>query len=81
MTGDVLARLLATCRTNSLRDTRDRAILMVAYASGCRRRSEIANLRIEQHAVETNIPVGDGPSLPSLSMRLGRSNTSGVDND
>ncbi len=81
VTGDVLARLLATCRTNSLRDTRDRAILMVAFASGGRRRSEIANLRIEQLAVETPIPVGDGPSLPSLSIRLGRTKTSGVDND
>ena len=54
---------------------------MVAFASGGRRRSEIANLRIEQLAVETPIPVGDGPSLPSLSIRLGRTKTSGVDND
>ncbi|TBY93519.1 integrase, partial [Rhizobium leguminosarum bv. viciae] len=33
VTGDVLARLLATCATDSLRDLRDRAILMVAFAS------------------------------------------------
>lgn len=34
MTGDVLARLLATCASDSLRDLRDRAMLMVAFASG-----------------------------------------------
>ena len=34
ITGDVLAKLLATCATDSLRDLRDRAILMVAFASG-----------------------------------------------
>lgn len=32
VTGDVLATLLATCATDSLRDVRDRAILMVAFA-------------------------------------------------
>ncbi len=32
VTGDVLAKLLATCTTGSLRDLRDRAILMVAFA-------------------------------------------------
>ncbi len=42
VTGDVLAKLLATCATESLRDLRDRAILMVAFSSGGRRRSEIA---------------------------------------
>lgn len=34
VTSDVLAKLLATCATESLRDVRDRAILMVAFASG-----------------------------------------------
>ncbi len=48
VTGDVLAKLLATCESDSLRDLRDKAILMVAFASGGRRRSEIAGLRIEQ---------------------------------
>ncbi len=37
VTSDVLAKLLATCATESLRDLRDRAILMVAFASGGRR--------------------------------------------
>ena len=55
VTGDVLAKLLATCSTDSLRDIRDRAILMVAFASGGRRRSEIAGLRRDQLIVEPPI--------------------------
>ncbi|MCF6371241.1 site-specific integrase [Rhizobium halophilum] len=81
VTGDVLAKLLGTCRTDSLRDVRDRAILMVAFASGGRRRSEIAGLRTEQLTVEPPIPVEGGPPLPSLSIHLGRTKTSGADSD
>jgi integrase len=77
VTGDVLSQLLATCDTHSLRDIRDRAILMVAFASGGRRRSEIAGLRKEQLTVEPPIPVEGGPPLPSLSIHLGRTKTSG----
>jgi integrase len=76
VTGDVLARLLATCATDSLRDLRDRAILMVAFASGGRRRSEIAGLRREQLTVEPPIEMPDGPPLPSLAIHLGRTKTS-----
>ncbi|MBB3660013.1 hypothetical protein FHX15_005282 [Rhizobium sp. BK650] len=61
VTGDVLTKLLATCATDSLRDLRDRAILMVAFASGGRRRSEIAALRVEQLIVEAPI---EWPSPP-----------------
>ena len=41
LTGDELTRLLATC-DNSLRGLRDRALLLFAWASGGRRRSEVA---------------------------------------
>ncbi|EHH02583.1 integrase IntA [Agrobacterium tumefaciens CCNWGS0286] len=75
VTGDVLAKLLATCESESLRDLRDRAILMVAFASGGRRRSEIAGLRHEQLTVEPPIEVPDGPPLPSLALHLGRTKT------
>jgi len=34
VTGDELPKLLSTCVRNSLRDRRDRAVLMVAFASG-----------------------------------------------
>ena len=81
ITGDVLSRLLAVCNTDSLRDIRDRAILMVAFASGGRRRSEIAGLRREQLTAEPPIQVEGGPPLPSMSIHLGRTKTSGSDQD
>jgi integrase len=81
VTGDVLSKLIGTCRTDSLRDIRDKAILMVAFASGGRRRSEVAGLRKEQFSIEPPIPVEGSPPLPSLSIHLGRTKTSGADND
>ncbi|MGR9237108.1 site-specific integrase (plasmid) [Rhizobium leguminosarum] len=81
VTGDVLSKLLATCATDSLRDLRDRAMLMVAFASGGRRRSEIAGLRCEQLTVEPPIEVPDGPPLPSLAIHLGRTKTTSGEQD
>lgn len=46
ITRDILEQLLTTCR-GSRRDCRDRAILMLGWASGGRRRSEITGLRRE----------------------------------
>lgn len=81
VTGDVLAKMLATCATGSLRDIRDRAILMVAFASGGRRRSEIAGLRLEQITVEPPIETEGSAPLPSRAIHLGRTKTSGADLD
>ncbi len=81
VTGNVLSKMLATCSTCSLRDIRDRAILMVAFASGGRRRSEIAGLRIDQLSVEQPIEAENGPPLPSRAIHLGRTKTSGVDHE
>nr|WP_236766988.1 site-specific integrase [Agrobacterium tumefaciens] len=81
VTGDVLAKLLATCATDSLRDLRDRAILMVAFASGGRRRSEVAGLRREQLTVEPPIPVEGESPLPSLAIHLGRTKTTSGEQD
>jgi integrase len=81
VTGDVLAKLLATCGDYSLRDLRDRAILMVAFASGGRRRSEIAGLRKEQLTIEAPVKENDGKPLPSMAIHLGRTKTSGADQD
>ncbi|WP_085026316.1 site-specific integrase [Ensifer aridi] len=81
VTGDVLAKLLATCGNNSLRDLRDRAILMVAFASGGRRRSEVAGLRKEQLTMEAPVEGEDGSALPSMAIHLGRTKTSGADQD
>ncbi|PNQ25800.1 integrase [Rhizobium sp. YIC5082] len=81
VTGDILQKLLATCADNNLRDVRDRAILMVAFASGGRRRSEIASLRVEQLTVEAPIEVPDSPPLPSLAIHLGRTKTATGEQD
>ena len=48
VTRDVLDRLLATCSGSKAIDLRDRAILLVAFAAGGRRRSEVATLRHSQ---------------------------------
>ncbi len=81
VTGDVLAKLLATCNGDSLRDIRDLAILMVAFASGGRRRSEVAGLRKEQLTVEPPVKGDDDIPLPSLSIHLGRTKNSGAGRD
>ncbi|MGV1988692.1 site-specific integrase [Agrobacterium sp. 22-221-1] len=81
VTGDVLTKLLATCASDSLRDVRDRAILMVAFASGGRRRSEIAGLRLEQLTVESPIETETGPLLLSLAIHLGRTKTTTGEQD
>jgi len=41
--GDILGKLLAICSSGNLTALRDRTILMLAFASGGRRRSELAN--------------------------------------
>ncbi|NSX94070.1 site-specific integrase [Agrobacterium tumefaciens] len=81
VTSDVLAKLLATCASENLRDLRDRAILMVAFASGGRRRSEMSGLRVEQLVVEAPVEVADGPPLPSLAIHLGRTKTTSGEED
>ncbi|MBB3660018.1 integrase [Rhizobium sp. BK650] len=81
VTGDVLAKLLATCGGDSLRDIRDRAILMLAVASGGRRRSEVAGLRRDQLAIEPPVTGEDDIPLPSLSIHLGRTKNSGASQD
>lgn len=46
ITADIMNKLLASCG-DDLRGVRDRALLLVAYAGGGRRRSEVARLRVE----------------------------------
>jgi integrase len=81
ITGDILTKLLASCSDKNLADIRDRAILMVAFASGGRRRSEIAGLRTEQLIKQTPVTDEDSSRLPSLSIHLGRTKTSGIEQD
>jgi integrase len=85
VTRDVFDRLAATCRSDRLVDIRDLAILMVAFGSGGRRRSEVAVLRIEQ--IRDEPPVLSDPAdlasppLPCLSIQLGRTKTASADDD
>jgi integrase len=51
---------------------------MVAFASGGRRRGEIARLRCEQLSTE---PRSKSPPLPSLAIHLGRTKTSTGEQD
>jgi integrase len=83
VTREVLDRLLTTCVLNRLVDRRDRALLLTAFASGGRRRSELASLRVEQ--IETLPPVPANPrdpesiKLPCLAIRLGRTKRGNAD--
>lgn len=83
VTGDILARLLSACAGDRLVDHRDRALLLLGFASGGRRRSEIAGLRVEDLAEEEPVPVDpavpDSPRLPCLSIHLGRTKTTTVE--
>lgn len=81
ITGDILGKLLATCSGEDLTAMRDRAILMVAFASGGRRRSEVASLRVEQLVKQAPVTDENGSPLPSLGIYLGRTKTSGADHD
>ena len=83
VTRDVLDRLLATCRSDRLADTRDLAILLLAFASGGRRRSEVARLRVEQLSDEPPVPLDPQDprslTLPCVAIQLGRTKTGHAD--
>ncbi|MBM7046264.1 site-specific integrase [Rhizobium lusitanum] len=85
VTGDILAKLLATCAGNRLVDIRDRALLLTAFASGGRRRSEVAALRVEdlidEESVHTDPANPNSPPLPCLTISFGRTKTTTADDD
>jgi integrase len=85
VTGDILAKLLAACDGDRLVDLRDRALLLMAFASGGRRRSEVAGLRLEDLSDEDPVRTDPGdpasPLLPYLTIRLGRTKTATADDD
>lgn len=85
VTADILADLLKTCAGDRLVDVRDRALLLMAFASGGRRRSEVSSLRIEQLIEEDPAPADprapDGPKLPCTTIQLGRTKTTEADTD
>lgn len=79
VTGDILIKLLATCAGDRLVDSRDRALLLLAFASGGRRRSEVAALRTEDLVDEEPVHADPrntaSPLLPCLTINLGRTKT------
>ncbi len=90
ITADFLELLLGTCDGSevsapSLADLRDKALLLTGFASGGRRRSELAGLRLGQITWEDPLPADpDDPAgalLPTASLRLGRTKTEGSSDD
>jgi integrase len=85
VTRDILDRLIATCQSDRLADTRDLAILLLAFASGGRRRSEVARLRLEQLTVEADVLLDpddpNSPRMPCMAIALGRTKTAQADDD
>lgn len=86
VTADVVEKLLATCPSDHrLAHRRDRALLLIAFASGGRRRSEVARLRVDDVVREAPIPLDpinpDSPLVPKLSIRLGRTKTTAAEDD
>jgi len=85
VTADIMTVLLKACAGERLADVRDRALLLTAFASGGRRRSEISALRVDQLVEEDSVPADpnnpDGEKLPCLSIRLGRTKTTEADSN
>ncbi len=83
ITDDVLAKLLAACAGDRRIDLRDRALLLAAFASGGRRRSEVADLRVEdlvdEEPVHADPRNAASPLLPCLTITLGRTKTTAAD--
>ncbi|WP_147262739.1 hypothetical protein [Roseiarcus fermentans] len=85
VTRDIPDRFVATCASDRLVDTRYLAILMVAFASGDRRRSKVGRLRFEQLQEEPPVPVDpadpDSTPLPYLVICLGRTRMTSADDE
>ena len=79
VTRDILDRLLATCSGSKAIDLRDRAILLIAFAAGGRRRSEVATLRHSQISAADPIKLQPAdptsPMVPCIRIALGRTKT------
>ncbi|WP_114773124.1 hypothetical protein [Microvirga subterranea] len=79
VTRDVLDRLLATCGGSRTIDLRDGAILLIAFAAGGRRRSEVAGLSHAQISVVDPIKLKTDdsalPTVPCVRISLGRTKT------
>ena len=83
ITRDILDELLATCGRGRAVDLRDRALLLLAFGSGGRRRSEIARLKVDDF--EEREPILSDPTAPKdeklsvLAIQLRRTETASAD--
>ncbi len=81
----MLVKLLQACAGDRLVDLRDRALLLTAFASGGRRRSEVAGLHVEDLTDEEPVRADpndkNSPPLPCLSIHLGRTKTTTSDDN
>jgi integrase len=79
ITREVLEDLLETCKDGSPASLRDRALLMVAFGSGGRRRSELSRLKVDHLTKEAPVPADpadpQSPMLRCYSISLGRTKT------
>lgn len=80
ITRSILEDLLDTCADGGPAALRDRALLLVAFGSGGRRRSELAVLKVEQLIEELPVPADpadpESAKLPCMTIDLRRTKTS-----
>jgi hypothetical protein len=80
-----LDRLIATCATDRLADSRDLAIVPLAFASARRRRTEVARLRVERLRDEPPARLDpldpQSPPLLCLAIQLGRTKAGDADEE
>ena len=67
VTLDVLEKVLETCDRHRYAGRRDRAMLLLAFGSGGRRRSEVVSFNLED--IEPPVPTG-GEHVPVYEIRL-----------
>ena len=83
ITRDVLDQLLATCGWGRAVDLRDHALLLLAFGSGGRRRSEIARLKVDDLEEREPVPADpvapNGEKLPVLAIPLRCTKTASAD--
>ena len=79
----VLSEALERCYERTLAGRRDRALLLVAFGSGGRRRSEVAGLKVEDVIEEAPVPADpadpQSPKLRCYSLELGRTKTTAAE--
>ncbi|MBT3750742.1 MAG: site-specific integrase [Calditrichaeota bacterium] len=53
-TSDIIEKLIASCDDKSIKDVRDKALILVGFASGGRRRNELIRMRVKDLKIVPN---------------------------